>query len=174
MDFSELWVRRVMECISSVSFSFKVNDEIFGSIIPTRGLRHGDPISPYLFLLCADAFSCLLSKAAHESGARICKVAPRECSKIADIIRMYERASGQKVNLDKTEVAFSKCVTIERRHEIVDTLGVREVDRHEKYLGFPTIIWKSKRAIFACLKERIWKKLNGGKRSCCRNRGRRY
>lgn len=45
-----------------------------------------------------------------------------------------------------------------RRKEIVETLGIREVDKHEKYLGLPTIIGKSKKAIFACLKERIWKK----------------
>uniref|UniRef100_A0A803LRS4 Reverse transcriptase n=1 Tax=Chenopodium quinoa TaxID=63459 RepID=A0A803LRS4_CHEQI len=51
----------------------------------------------------------------------------------------------------------------ERRSDIVATLGVREVDRNEKYLGLPTIIGKSKKLIFACLKERIWKKLQGWK-----------
>lgn len=47
--------------------------------------------------------------------------------------------------------------------EIIETLGVREVDRHEKYLGLPTIIGRSKKAVFACLKERIWKKSQGWK-----------
>ena len=42
-------------------------------------------------------------------------------------------------------------------------LGVREVNRHEKYLGLPTIIGRSKKAVFSCLKERIWKKLQGWK-----------
>lgn len=45
----------------------------------------------------------------------------------------------------------------------MDTLGVREVDKHEKYLGLPTIIGRSKKAVFTCLKERIWKKLHGWK-----------
>lgn len=53
---------------------------------------------------------------------------------IADIISRYEKASGQKVNLNKLEVAFSKFVAIERRKEIVDTLGVREVEKHENIL----------------------------------------
>lgn len=185
MGFSDNWVRRIMDCLSSVSFSFKINGQISGSVHPTRGLRQGDPISPYLFLLCADAFSTLLSKAARENsihGARICRGAPRvshlffaddsilfaranllECSKIAEIISTYERASGQKVNLSKTDVVFSKRVGFERRQAIVETLGVREVVRHEKYLGLPTIIGKSKKAVFAGLKERLWKKLNGWK-----------
>lgn len=51
----------------SVYFSLKLNGSVSGTVIPTRGLRQGDSISPYLFLLCADAFSTLLSKAARES-----------------------------------------------------------------------------------------------------------
>jgi hypothetical protein len=30
--------------------------------IPTRGIREGDPIRPYLFLLCAEGPSCLVRK----------------------------------------------------------------------------------------------------------------
>lgn len=150
--------------VLQVSFSFKLNGSIAGSITPSRGLRQGDPISPYLFLICADAFSLLLSKVARENlihGVKICKDAPRishlffvddsilfakaslqECSKLADIICTYERASSQKVNLSKTEVAFSNCVSQVRRGDIVATLGVKEVERHEKYLGLSTIIGK--------------------------------
>ncbi|XP_021734057.1 uncharacterized protein LOC110700767 [Chenopodium quinoa] len=185
MGFSANWVRRIMDCLATFSFPFKVNGTISGNVSPTRGLRQGDPISPYLFLLCADVFSSLLAKAASENkihGAKICNGAPRvshlffvddsllfaratlqECSVIADIIRKYERAPGQKVNLSKTEVVFSKCVDTNRRMEIVNTLGVRQVDKHEKCLGLPTIIGKSKKVIFAILKERIWKKLNAWK-----------
>lgn len=57
-----------------------MNGQIEGELYPTRGFRQGDLISPYLFLLCADAFSTLLSKAALEKqihGARICIGAPR-------------------------------------------------------------------------------------------------
>lgn len=166
VGFLQSWINKILRCISSVSFTFKYNGGVSGSLIPARGLRQGDPISPYLFLLCADAFSTLIRKAERDnliSGARICFGAPRithlffaddsilfvkaklqECSKIADIISIYERASGQKVSLSKTEVAFSKYVKPDRRKEIMDTLRVREVDRHEKYLGMPTVIGKSK------------------------------
>lgn len=79
MGFYDEWVSRIIQCITSVSFSFKINGSVFGSLIPTRGLRQGDPISPYLFLLCADAFSLLLTKAANDRfihGAKVCRGAP--------------------------------------------------------------------------------------------------
>ncbi|XP_021722000.1 uncharacterized protein LOC110689525 [Chenopodium quinoa] len=131
------------------------------------------------------SFSALLSKAANArliTGAQIWWGAPRvshllfaddsilfaratlqECSKIADIIGIYERASGQKINFDKYEVSFSKCVDVMRRMDILAVLGVKQVEKHEKYLGLPTIIRRSKKAVFACLKERIWKKMQGWK-----------
>lgn len=52
-----------MMCVTSVEYVVVVNGKPCGRIIPKRGLRQGDPISPYLFLLCVDSLSCMINKA---------------------------------------------------------------------------------------------------------------
>ena len=70
MGFSNKWTNLVMACVRSVSYSVVVNGRRCGNITPSRGLRQGDPISPYLFLLCAEGFSSLLRKAAFDGSLK--------------------------------------------------------------------------------------------------------
>jgi hypothetical protein len=60
MCFNDRWVNLIMRCVDSVKLSVKINGHISESFSPTRGICQGDPLSPYLFLICAEGLSCLL------------------------------------------------------------------------------------------------------------------
>jgi hypothetical protein len=66
MGFACTWIKLIMACVTSVSYSMLVNGNPVGNFQPTRGLQQGVPISPYLFLLCAETLSSLLFKAEHK------------------------------------------------------------------------------------------------------------
>ena len=69
----------MMACVSSVSYRVRFNSQETDKFTPTRGIRQGDPLSPYLFLLCAKGISSLLQyeeEAGGIEGVRVCRNAP--------------------------------------------------------------------------------------------------
>ena len=120
----------IMRCITTVTYSIRINGQTQGRIVPSRGLRQGDPLSPYLFLFCAEGLSALLRHAAERQtihGVAVCKRAPKishlffaddslvfcrasleECNELQCIFTVYEAASGQQLNKAKTALFFSK------------------------------------------------------------------
>ncbi|XP_024196065.1 uncharacterized protein LOC112199256 [Rosa chinensis] len=170
-----------MQCVTTVRYSFLVRGKPRGWVVPTRGLRQGDPLSPYLFLLGAEGFSALLQKKQSDgllSGIVVCQdarsvnhllfaddsmlyanAALEDCYQIQEVIETYGRASGQLVNFNKSSVVFSKNVTDYMQGEVAGLLGVEVVDFHEKYLGLPTYVGRKKSATFQYIKENLAKKL---------------
>lgn len=62
MGFSARWMQLIIKCVSTVRYEIVNSGRKMGLIIPTRGIRQGDPLSPYLFLVCAEGFSALINK----------------------------------------------------------------------------------------------------------------
>ena len=177
MGFCDRWINLIVICVKTVTYSILVNGEPQSLIQPTRGIRQGDPPSPFLFLLCTEGLHGLIKKATADGDIRgfsICRQEPKltylffvddsllfyransmECEKILDLLALYESALGQKVNKEKTALFFSKATPFK------SMLGVQEIKFYEKYLGLPSLIGRGKRATFNYIKERVWRKLQG-------------
>ncbi|XP_062018153.1 uncharacterized protein LOC133734539 [Rosa rugosa] len=189
--FTRVWIELVMQCVCSVRFSFLIRGKPRGYVSPSRGLRQGDPLSPYLFLIGVAGFSALLQKKQELGllpGIEVCNDAPavnhllfaddsmlyaqaslEACYEIQDVIETYGRASGQLVNFNKSYVVFSKNVPLELQEEVTSLLGVEVVESHERYLGLPTYVGRKKMATFQYIKDNLAKKLKGwqGKMLSC-------
>jgi hypothetical protein len=76
MGFHQQWVDLVMKLVTTVSFPVLFNGTPLEEFRPSRGLRQGDSISPYLFLLAAEGLSGLLKQSRHSSDLQGIKVAP--------------------------------------------------------------------------------------------------
>jgi hypothetical protein len=76
LGFNETWIGWIEACISSSSFSILINGSPFGMISPARGLRQGEPLSLFLFIMGSEVFSRLMFHEAslgHLKGLKIAK-----------------------------------------------------------------------------------------------------
>jgi hypothetical protein len=124
LGFSQQWISVIMSKISSVYVYVMFNGSKLEGFKPTRGIRQGDPISPYLFLLAANGLSCLLKvndQSSHLGGIKVAPSAPlvihllfaddsllffkgsREgAEELSNLLDIYYQASGQRINKDKS------------------------------------------------------------------------
>ena len=134
-----------MLCVTSVSYSILVSEEPKGMIYPSRGIRQGDPLSLFLFLLCTEGLHGLISKATCQSEIRgyslsrnsprlthllfaddsllFCRATTQECQKVLDILDTYGKCSGQQINRSKTTIFFSKSTSEKLIYHINVALG---------------------------------------------------
>lgn len=120
LGFTQLWVERITKCVRTISYSFIRDGTIFENVVPMRGVRQEDPISPYLYIICVDGLSGMIRMYEAPGLLHGCKIAngapsvshllfaedcyfffqasQTEASITKDILKKYEKLSGQMIN----------------------------------------------------------------------------
>lgn len=182
LGFNNTWIDWIMMCVESVVYQVQVNNDQVGPIFPTRGLRQGDPLSPYLFIICVEGLTSLIKDAQNRRmlhGVKICRQAPvvthllfandcflffkandQESNIMKSILQVYGVAFGQEINYSKSEVFFSRNVGDAVRQSIAACLGVSISLGTGKYLGLPSMVGRSKKAVFSFIKDRVSRRIN--------------
>lgn len=148
-----------MQCISTVSYSVLVNGEPSKVFYPSVGLRQGDPLSSYIFILYMEVLSKNLSKLQDSKelvGLRIARKAPKishlffaddalfffkanpkNCWAIKSILATFCDKSGEMINFEKPHVVFSPNTPLKFRKIMRKLLGVANKNKIGTYLGCP-------------------------------------
>ena len=149
----------IMSCVSTVLTSILINRETTNLIFPSRGLRQGDSLSPYLFILCMDYLSQLIGEkceAKHWHPVKTSQNGPafshllfadnllffakadiQNSLAIREVLDDFCSISGQSISEAKSRVYFSPNVSRELREELGDIIEFASIPTLGKYLGFP-------------------------------------
>ena len=181
MGFGEKWCSWIKCCISSTKFSVLVNGSAQGFFGGSRGLRQGDPLSPFLFIIVMDVLSRFISRAVSVgrlSGFRVgegrrgetvshllfaddtlifCKDEVRELACLKDILLCFQAVSGLKINMEKSElIPVGDGIDLRR---LTDVLGCKAGSLPSTYLGLPLGSPYKSKAAWGVVVERVERRL---------------
>ena len=183
MGFAQIWIRWVMACIKTVSYSILLNGKAHVFIKPERGIRQGDPLSLFLFILCAEA---LVSKLNHSeasglltgigmssSGPRVhhmlfaddsllmCKANELESKEVVECLKAYGETSGHRINFQKSSIIFGAQVPNTLKDQVKQILSITTEGGDGTYLGLPECFKGSKRDLLSFIREKLQARLHG-------------
>ena len=131
LGFSSIWINWIYQCISTSSFSILPDGSPFGFFQPSHGLRQGDPLSPFLFILSSEVLSRLLLKEEQLGNLHgikmsrnsqishllfvddimiFSKATKREANSILKCLSTYSIWSGQKLNVSKSSLFLNNTI----------------------------------------------------------------
>ena len=175
----------IMSCVSSTSISILFNGSMLDSFQPSRGIRQGDPLSSYLFILCMEYLGSLIDEECIEGDWAPIKASrgnleishlffaddlilftksnEEGSEAIKEALDLFCSESGQKVSSAKSRIYFSHNVEAGQKSKICENLNIQATNNLGKYLGFPLKHKCSDRNQFKFVAERVINKLAGWK-----------
>lgn len=157
-DFSKRWINWVHQCVLTVSYLILLNGNTFEMFQSGQGVRQGNSLSPFLFILCYEVISRLLAQSLNLGvihGVSIARGAPfvshlmfaddlilfclanyLEASEIVDIMQRYCAWSGQAINFQKSFMAFSESIHPQLKVAILFELNLKEMRTGSSYLTY--------------------------------------
>ena len=175
----------IMRCVSLVSTSILFNGGNMEPILPSRGIRQGDPLSPNLFIFCMEVLDHLIEEKCRDNQWNLVKSSNNgvaishlffaddlvlfakanhgNCSTIRDVLDSFCARSGQSISESKSRVYFSPNVDVDTRGSLCDILGFRSTPNLGNYLGFPIKHHGGRNEDLNFILERVKQKLAGWK-----------
>ncbi|XP_021715273.1 uncharacterized protein LOC110683240 [Chenopodium quinoa] len=176
--FPPYWVHILQQCVTTVSYQLLVNGSPSTPFIPKCGLRQGDPLSPYLFVLCMEILSLMLRRA-ELRGIRIASrapsishlffadneliffhVSPEACDNVLSVVNEFCSISGQMINIQKSFVRFSSNTPVDYREYLSHSLKMQARPSIGNYLGLPVDMGRSKCKKFQFVIDRLVQRLS--------------
>ncbi|PKI46740.1 hypothetical protein CRG98_032880 [Punica granatum] len=158
--FHDKFFAWIHQCISISAMSILINGSPHGYFSPKRGLRQGDPISLYLFIISMEILSHLMYRAKEQGAIRgiqiyigaskishlmfandlliLVRATTTNTNNVKNILDKFYSWSGQEVNLTKSGVYFSKNTPAASRRDIKDAMGMKKLKEDSRYLGNPS------------------------------------
>ena len=159
MNFPAQMIKWIMVCVTTPYYSISLNGYLEGYFKGEKGLRQGDPISPYIFILIMEAFSNVLEEYTSQQGFvyhpkcehlgithlifaddlfLLCGANCESLNLIRDALKEFGDISGPRPNLQKSHM-FVTGVNEEFKADLVQCIGMESRELPVKYLGVPLI-----------------------------------
>jgi hypothetical protein len=174
-------VKLIMFCVQFFSVSLLWNGLKLPVFSPTRELRQGDPLSPYLFVMCMEKLACLFNKKVSDKtwlpihvskgGPSIShllfaddvllftKATKAQMRMLVSVLIAFCSASGLKVNFDKSRVMCSNNVSRRVKHDLSQISNIKFASNLGMYPGFRLIHGRVKKVDLNFIMESIQSKL---------------
>ncbi|PNX83979.1 ribonuclease H, partial [Trifolium pratense] len=180
-NFPPILISLIMFGITSSSNTILWNGSKTEPFTPTRGLRQGDPLSPYLFVLCMERLGAMINNQVRQlkwkpmqmtrNGTKLShlffaddvllfgKATSVQAKVIDEVLKKFCAMSGLKISLEKSKFCTSTGVTRHTRDTIANVTQIHATDRFKKYLGFKMFYGQVRKQDFSDVYDRVNAKL---------------